>query len=268
MRAGVRVLAAHDQPQPGRPAREVLRAEHAGELGDVGAVTGLVAGSDRRGPRDCDYDDADARVALVAALATDGRALLAVLHGRELDEGVEQAGVLLATVLGQDLDQDAEGVFRIARRVAEDRVISTVDPQARHGHKTAARGFDGYKGHVGIDPDSEIISATTVSPGNAGDASVAEELIPDLLLGERTGGTGGTGTETTAESDPDQAMAMAGTAVPVTRPSTATTPTAPGSSMTGWGGPGSSPSARPSSRSRPADCSPRTASASTWNTTP
>ena len=39
-------------------------------------------------------------------------------------------------------------VFRIARKVAKDRVISTVDPDARHGHKTAAHGFDGYKGHV------------------------------------------------------------------------------------------------------------------------
>jgi hypothetical protein len=60
-------------------------------------------------------------------------------------------------------------------------VISTVDPQARHGHKTAARGFDGYKGHVGIDPDSELITATTVSAGNAGDAGAACDLIADLL---------------------------------------------------------------------------------------
>jgi len=59
---------------------------------------------------------------------------------------VDQAAQLLATVVGQDLDEGADGVFRIARRVAKDRVISTVDPEARHGHKTAARGFDGYKG--------------------------------------------------------------------------------------------------------------------------
>ena len=129
----------------------------------------------------CDYDDPAARVALVDALARDGRAALAVLDGRRLGEGVTQAAALLATVLGQDLDQDEGGVFRIARRVAKDRVISTVDPQTRHGHKTAARGFDGYKGHVGIDPDSEIITATRVSPGNAGDGSVAEDLIADLL---------------------------------------------------------------------------------------
>jgi hypothetical protein len=107
--------------------------------------------------------------------------VLGVLEGRKPGEAVTQAGELLATVLGQDLDQDEAGVFRIARRVAKDRVISTVDPQARHGHKTAARSFDGYKGHVGIDPDSEIITATTVSAGNAGDASVAEDLIVDLL---------------------------------------------------------------------------------------
>ena len=129
----------------------------------------------------CDYDDRQARVDLVDALATDGMALLRVLHGRELAQALTPAASLLATVLGQDLDEDTNGVFRIARRVAPDRVISTVDPQARHGHKSAARGFDGYKGHVGIDPDSEIITATTVTPGNAGDADAAQDLITDLL---------------------------------------------------------------------------------------
>jgi hypothetical protein len=60
-------------------------------------------------------------------------------------------------------------------------VISTVDPDARHGHKTAARGFDGYKGHLAEDPDSEIITATAVAPGNSGDAGVAEDLLADVL---------------------------------------------------------------------------------------
>ncbi len=98
------------------------------------------------GKPSCDYDDAHARVELVDALATDAMAALRVLHGRKLSEAVAQAAALLATVTGQDLDRDEAGVFRIARRVAKDRVISTVDPEARHGHKSAARGFDGYKG--------------------------------------------------------------------------------------------------------------------------
>jgi hypothetical protein len=108
-----------------------------------------------------------------------------VLEGRDLTGPVGEITELLATVLGQDLECGEDGRFRIARRVAKDRVISTVDPDARHGHKTRARGFDGYKGHVAVDPDSEIITDTTVTPGNAGDASVAEDLIDDLLDDDR-----------------------------------------------------------------------------------
>ena len=119
------------------------------------------------------------------ALARDARALLGALDGRELGPVLAQAAALLATVAGQDLEEDAGGVFRIARRVAADRVISAVDPQARHGRKTAARGFDGYKGHIAADPDTEIITATAVTPGNSGDAEVAGVLLADLLSGDR-----------------------------------------------------------------------------------
>ena len=129
----------------------------------------------------CDWDDPAAREELVAELAADGFACLFVLDGRDLNADVAQVAELLATVVGQDLEAGEDGRFRIARKVAKDRVISTVDPDARHGHKTRARGFDGYKGHVAVDPDSEIITDTTVTPGNAGDASVATDLIEDLI---------------------------------------------------------------------------------------
>jgi hypothetical protein len=102
-----------------------------------------------------------------------------VLEGRVLELEVDQAARLLATVLGQDLEQDA-GVFKIAHKVARDRVISTVDPEARHGHKTVSRSFDGYKGHVAEDPDSEVITATAVTAGNTGDVEPVADLIADL----------------------------------------------------------------------------------------
>jgi hypothetical protein len=161
--------------------RALLRVADAGLQAGLRAVLSRQDDYAAAGKPVCDYDDPDARMALVDGLARDGLAVLAVLDGRELGDTVGQAAALLATVLGQDLEQTQDGIFRIARRVAKDRVISTVDPEARHGHKTVARGFDGYKGHLGIDPDSEIITATTVSAGNAGDASAAEDLIADLL---------------------------------------------------------------------------------------
>jgi hypothetical protein len=157
--------------------RGLLRAADA-EL--EGELRGLLRRDDdytSPGKPVCDWDDAAAREALVDALARDAMALLGAVDGRELGRPVSQAAELLATVVGQDRDEDAGGVFRIARRVARDRVISTVDPDARHGHKTSSRGFDGYKGHVAIDPDSEIVTATAVTPGNTGDAEAAADLL-------------------------------------------------------------------------------------------
>ncbi|WP_338673703.1 IS1182 family transposase [Streptomyces sp. SCSIO 30461] len=127
-----------------------------------------------------DWTDAAEREALIDSRARDGFALLTVLDGRAVPGDVGQAARLLATVLGQDLEQDG-GVFKIARKVAADRVISTVDPEARHGHKTVRRSFDGYKGHVAEEPDSEVITATEVTAGNAGDAEPAADLLADVL---------------------------------------------------------------------------------------
>jgi hypothetical protein len=169
-----------------------------------------------------DWDDPAAREELIDSRARDGFAVLALLDGRKLDDAVEQAAALLATVLGQDLDTGEDGVFRVARRVAKDRVISTVDPDTRHGHKTSARGFDGYKGHAAVDPDSEIITATKVTPGNAGDASAAEDLIDDLLADQPADQPDPTGSEPAGSEPAGSQTAESQTAGPeTTGPATA-----------------------------------------------
>lgn len=162
------------------------------------AIRGLLAVSGDREPalrsvlrRDDDYrsggkpaadwDDPAARAALVDALARDGQALLEALDGEPVPAPLGQAATLLATVLGQDLEKGPDDRIRIAHRVAPDRVISTVDPDTRHGHKTQAHSFDGYKGHLALDPDTELVTATAVTAGNVGDAAAAPELLaPDL----------------------------------------------------------------------------------------
>ncbi len=129
-----------------------------------------------------DWDDTGAREELIDTRARDAFACLMILEGRELSVEVREAAELLATVVGQDLEETEDGTYRIARRVAKDRVISTVDPEARHGHKTSAKGFDGYSGHVSMDPDSEFIASTATTAANEGDASVAAELIDEDLV--------------------------------------------------------------------------------------
>jgi hypothetical protein len=139
---------------------------------------------------------------LVDALVGDVKIALALLDGEQLSGAVAEVAVLLAELAGQDVEEGDDGVFRVARRVAKDRIISTVDPEARHGHKTAARGFDGFKGHIAIDPDSEIIVDTVVTAGNAGDASVAVELIDDLLAPQGHPQPAGDEAEPAGEAEP------------------------------------------------------------------
>ncbi len=167
----------------------LVRSAIVGVLREVDAETAIVLRKllkrddpyDKSGKPSCAWDDAKAREELVDALTRDANAILLALDGQALSPEVTKATTLLATVVGQDIEEGTDGVFRIVRGVAPDRVISTVDPEARHGHKTASRSFDGYKGHIAVDAESEIITATEVTAGNVGDAAAAPALVADLL---------------------------------------------------------------------------------------
>ena len=183
-----------------RAIRAVLAAASDAALGVDAALRGDYASGAK--PR-CDWDDPRARQELVDRLGADAAAVLAALEGRRLRGALSEAAELLAAVAGQDLCQDRGGRFMIARRVAKDRVLSTVDPDARHGHKSTARRFDGYKGHTAVDPDSELITATAVTPANTADAQPAPELINDLLNTADTAEDADTDTADTAEDAED-----------------------------------------------------------------
>ncbi len=110
------------------------------------------------------WDDEAARAALVDGLVADAHRLLGHLPELERDSKQAESLALLALIAGQDvewIDDDCSpvgGSWRIARRVAEDRVISVVDPDARHAHKTVARRQDGFKAHVAVEPDTGIVT--------------------------------------------------------------------------------------------------------------
>jgi hypothetical protein len=108
------------------------------------------------------WDDPVAKDHLVSALVGDTLALIETTEGAELTADQRDAIGLLALVAGQDVEPgDTEGTWRIARTVAPDRVISTVDPEARHMHKSRSSYRDGYKAHIAVEPDTGIITAAT-----------------------------------------------------------------------------------------------------------
>jgi Transposase domain (DUF772) len=112
----------------GSAIRGVLKVAEGRLAAQLGAV--LAGGDDYASlaKPQIDWDDQAARAALVDARGRDAHAVLGVLAGRRLTQAMAEAARLLAAVVGQDLEQAGDGSLRIARKVAADRVISTVDP--------------------------------------------------------------------------------------------------------------------------------------------
>lgn len=136
------------------------------------------------------WDDPGARDELVSRLVSDALALLDHLDVDALGEGEAQVVALLAVVAGQDVEpaegsDGTDGRWRIARKVAYDRVISTVDPETRHAHKTVHQRRDGFKAHVVVEPTTGLFTATKLTKA-AGPQSADGTVGTDLLATDTT----------------------------------------------------------------------------------
>jgi hypothetical protein len=134
----------------------------------------------------------------VSGLVNDTLAVLRAVAEVELDAKQGEAVALLALVAGQDVEPgERPGSWRIARKVAVDRVISTVDPQARHARKTSADKRDGFKAHIAAEPELGLVTACALTAATAPDGPTGLELLdgeePGLeVLGDSGYGSGQT----------------------------------------------------------------------------
>ena len=130
-------------------------------------------------------------------------ALLAVLDDGGPAEQAASALGLLALVAGQDVEpaegsDGTDGRWRIARKVAEDRVISVNDPEARHTRKSPENRRDGYRAHLAACPETGIITGeqlTQAAGEENSDAAIAAGLLaaedsPAGVYGDSAYGTG------------------------------------------------------------------------------
>jgi hypothetical protein len=151
------------------------------------------------------WNDKAARDLLVDGLVGDAHRLLGHLPEQELGPRAAEAVALLALIAGQDVEpvegsDGTDGHWQIAQHVAADRVISTVDPDARHAHKTVHRRQDGFKAHIAIEPDTGIITDCALTKASGPDnheAVIGLALLDDedaavRVLGDAAYGTGAT----------------------------------------------------------------------------
>ena len=151
---------------------------------------------------DCRWRIKHERERMLTRVAQDAeRALRAVEQAEGLldDEAVAEAHGLLRELIGQDFDVDEDGVPRLHRGTRQDRIISTVDPEMRHGRKSSSQRFDGYKIHAAVtNTEVPLITAIEVTPASEQDGPQAVGLVeqqpqhrrPGRLVGDTAYGTG------------------------------------------------------------------------------
>lgn len=86
----------------------------------------------------------------------------------------------LRRVLEQDLEPDpTTGRPRIKRGIAKDRMPSLGDREMRHGRKSKAKPFTGYKRHFMKLLGPDVIVGALVAPANAPEKDALEPLVRD-----------------------------------------------------------------------------------------
>jgi len=173
--------------------------QDAGERLDAG----LEFDYERPGEKpDCRWREKAERERMLTRVAQDAeRALEAVDHAEGLldDAAAKAAHDLLRELIGQDFDIDSDGVPRLHRGTRSDRIVSTVDPEMRHGRKSSQQRFDGYKLHAATtNASNPLITAVHVSPAGEQDGPHAKHLIdaqppdrrPERILGDTAYGNG------------------------------------------------------------------------------
>ncbi len=150
-------------------------------------------GTSFKAEADLDWSDPSQKRALVGQLVCDARVVMELgrkaLRSQDADapKSLRQAVDLLAELLLQDVEEapeDGQGA-KIRQGTSRDRVVSTTDPEMRHGRKSSSKRFEGYKAAVAVDSEDGVILATDVHPANAPDKEGTRELVAEA--GERAG---------------------------------------------------------------------------------
>jgi len=175
-----------------RKALGVIARQQGRELTAVAdaAGAGLVGGTSLKAALDLDWDDPAAATVAVQQVLTALMAVETWLDGQaDAPVAATRAVAVAHEVVRQDVVVPPTDPAGLRQGVARDRRISVEDSQMRHGRKSRSQLVDGFKRHVLRDLDSALVRAVGVTAANAPEATVTDDLAPDLarqdvVLGE------------------------------------------------------------------------------------
>ena len=135
---------------------------------------------------DLEWSNHEAKAGAVDTLARQIESLEAWLR-EKLPEALKQPPLkehveTLVQIRSQDLEPDpsGSGKTRIRQGVAAERRVSVEDPDMRHGRKSKTKLFNGFKRHVAMDLDTDLILAGAVTPANRPEEEAAPTIKADV----------------------------------------------------------------------------------------
>ncbi len=168
-----------------KKALGVIARQQGRGLGELATEAGapVLAGPSLKAALDLDWDDPAAREAALAIVLEAVAAVsgwLATAPPDRMPPAVADALAVATEVRAQDVEEPADAPARLRQGVAKDRRIAVEDGQMRHGRKSRAVRFDGYKRHVCRDLDRLVVRAVGLTPANAPEATVTDAISADL----------------------------------------------------------------------------------------
>ena len=155
---------------------------------------------DQDSKADIDWADPQQRAAQLRVLVEDAEAALELVMDQDDEFEVRTTGWLLTKILGDDLVIDEEGNPQIGKGTAPDRIISLTEPQMRHGRKSSAHRFDGFKVIVSTEQSSELILDISDMTATGSDGAqlmptierveAETEVVAERVIGDGAFGSG------------------------------------------------------------------------------
>lgn len=166
-------------------AAHTLGTSLAAVVEDAGLT--LVGHSSLKAALDLDGGTPDARArALGVVLAEVARwhHWLEQQHALAIQEpSLQEAIETITQIITQDTEPDPEGGpggRRLKQHGAPDRRLSIEDQDMRHGRKSRAKTFNGFKEHFAVDLESQVIREVVVRPANEPESEAVELLAEEL----------------------------------------------------------------------------------------
>jgi hypothetical protein len=151
----------------------------------------IVGRSSVKAALDIDWDDAEAKRGALERLLGDVARFRTWLASQPKNvrpdnkaayDALDAAMAQLDRLVDQDVEPDPEreGRHRIIDGTTEDRQISVGDAEMRHGRKSKSTTINGFKGHIALELDHELVLDGLAEPANKREHEAADTMRPNI----------------------------------------------------------------------------------------